>query len=137
MTKARSTTLIIGLALLLAACNRDKVEGGGLQQLRQQRVGEYLVDLLNSTGQLKQGSNQLVLEFRMADNNRLTDPGNVQTELAMPMQGMPEMKTETSLGPSGQPGRYNVTANFAMGGTWRLAVTFGSGRRVQFDLEVP
>ena len=51
----------------------DKVN---LKQIQQQRSGDYVVTLSNETGSLKQGTNNLTLEFRRGD--QLADPGNLE-----------------------------------------------------------
>ena len=48
---------------------------GNLKEIQQQRSGDYVVALLNETGDLKQGPNNLTLEFRRANDNQLADAG--------------------------------------------------------------
>ena len=40
-----------------------------LKQIQQQRAGDYEITLSNETGSLKQGANNLVLEFRKGGHN--------------------------------------------------------------------
>ena len=42
---------------------------------------------LNETGQLKEGPNNFVLEFRRASDKKLVDVGEVQLNTSMPMPG--------------------------------------------------
>lgn len=128
---AAAAAVIVGLAL--TACR-----GGGagdLKQIEQQRVGEYVVTLLNGTGQLQQGQNKLVLEFRQVADMQLVNVGNVQVTLSMP--SMPTMSGAASATPSGTPGRYDVTGDFSMRGMWNLMVAFGQSQHVPFALTVP
>jgi hypothetical protein len=106
----------------------------GLKQIQQQRTGDYVVAVLNDTGDLKQGTNNLTLEFRKATDNQLADVGNVQVQSTMEMKGMSPMMAKTNVTPSGTPGRYNMTADLSMAGAWKTVVTFGGNQKVQFDL---
>ncbi len=125
---------VVTLAVVLTACG-----GGGdtsnLKQIQQQRAGEYLVTLLNETGQLKQGPNKFVLEFRKASDNQLADVGNVQLNSLMPMPGMSPMSGGASATPSGTPGRYQIESDFQMVGTWNFTVKFGNGQQARFALK--
>ncbi|MBA3713642.1 MAG: FixH family protein [Pyrinomonadaceae bacterium] len=127
---------VMSLALVLTACGGS---GGGdtsnLKQIEQQRAGEYVVTLLSKTGQLKQGPNKFVLEFRKASDNQLTDVGNVQLNSLMPMPGMSPMSGGASATPSGTPGRYQVESDFQMVGTWNFTVKFGNGQQARFALK--
>lgn len=128
-----AVTAIAVLGLTLTAC------GGGdtsnLKQIEQQRAGETLVTVLSETGQLKQGPNKFVLEFRRASDNQLVDVGNVQLQSIMPMPGMAPMSGGASATPSGTPGRYNVESDFQMVGTWTFTVRFGNGQQARFALK--
>ena len=128
---------VLALTTVLTACGGSS--GGGdtstLKQIEQQRAGEYLVTVLNETGQLKQGPNKFVLEFRKAADNQLADVGNVQLNSLMPMPGMAPMSGGASATPSGTPGRYTVESDFQMVGTWNFTVKFGGGQQARFSLK--
>lgn len=127
---------VLALTTVLTACGGSS--GGdtsNLKQIEQQRAGEYLVTLLNETGQLKQGPNKFVLEFRKAADNKLTDVGNVQLNALMPMPGMSPMSGGASATPSGTPGRYTIESDFSMIGTWTFTVKFGNNQQARFALK--
>jgi len=126
---------VVALALVLTACGGSGDDTSNLKQIQQQRAGEYLVTLLSETGQLKQGPNKFVLEFRKASDNQLTDVGNVQLNSLMPMPGMSPMSGGASATPSGTPGRYNIESDFQMVGTWNFTVKFGNGQQARFSLK--
>jgi YtkA-like len=90
-----------------------------------------VITLSNETGSLKQGTNNLTVEFRRGD--QLTDPGNVEVKPIMEMKGMGPMLANTKATPSGTPGRYNVTTDLSMAGPWKFMITF-SGGEAEFDL---
>lgn len=126
--------VLSAFALGFVACNRTETEAG-LKQIQQKNSGEYIVTLLNQTGQLQQGSANLVLEFRRAADQQGVDVGQVSIEAAMPMSGMPDMTVDTTVTPAGQPGRYNIGTNFSMAGAYKIIVSFAENQRVQFDVQ--
>ncbi len=126
---------VVALALVLTACGGSGDDTSNLKQIQQQRAGEYLVTLLSETGQLKQGPNKFVLEFRKASDNQLTDVGNVQLNSLMPMPGMAPMSGGASATPTGTPGRYQIESDFQMVGTWNFTVKFGGGQQARFALK--
>ena len=102
-----------------------------LKQIQQQRAGDYVITLSNETGSLKQGANNLTLEFRKGD--QLTDPGNVEVKPMMEMKGLGPMLANTKAAPSGTPGRYDVMTDLSMAGPWKFMVTFAGGE-TEFSL---
>ena len=133
--KSVLTRLSVVLAeFMLVACS----SGGGshLKQVSQQRVGDYVVSLLSESGQLKQGPNKYVMEFRKASDNQLVDVGEIKLNSQMPMPGMAPMIGGASATPSATPGRYNVESNFGMRGMWTFQATFGNNQRVMFQVNV-
>jgi hypothetical protein len=128
----RLSVVLSGLTLV--ACS----SGGGseLKQVSQQRVGDYVVSLLSESGQLKQGPNKYVMEFRRASDNQLLDVGEVKVNSQMPMPGMAPMIGGASVTPSGTPGRYNVESNFGMRGKWTFQALFRDGQRAMFQVNV-
>jgi hypothetical protein len=144
-------TILIGAASLMAACSASEAPSetpapaatlapappapaSTLKEIQQQRTGDYVVAVLNETGDLKQGTNTLTLEFRMASDNQLADVGDVKVESTMAMKGMSPMMAKTNVTSSGTPGRYNIEADLSMAGNWKTVVTFGSKQKVEFDL---
>ena len=124
------------LGLTLTACGGGRDDTSNLKKIDQQRTGDYIVTALNETGQVKQGPNKFVLEFRKASDNKLTDVGNVQLNSAMPMPGMPPMNAGAYATPSGTAGRYNVESDIQMRGKWTFTVMFGNGQRALLSLNV-
>ena len=105
-----------------------------LKQIQQQRSGDYMVSLLNESGQLTQGLNQLTLEFHNA-KHELTAVKNVQITSSMTMPGMAPMVGTASIKPTGTAGRYDLSVDLGTTGQWDVAVTFGDGQKVQFALQ--
>ena len=142
-TKTRLILLTAAAAFVTAGCGSSEptnqasaptqapVSAPQLKQIQQQRSGDYVVALLNESGSLKMGSNNLTLEFRRGD--QLADPGNVQVKPMMEMKGLGPMLANTSATPSATPGRYNVTTDLSMAGPWKFTVTF-TGGETEFNL---
>lgn len=124
------------LGLTIAACKSSSGSTSELKQVAQQRAGDYVVTLLSDTGQLKQGPNKYVMEFRMAADNMLVDVGEVKLGSQMAMPGMAPMIGGAAATPSGTPGRYNVESDFEMRGKWSFQATFGNNQRVMFPINV-
>jgi hypothetical protein len=133
---AALTVVILGLTLTACSKSSGSSSGGELKQVAQQRVGDYVVTLLAEQGQLKQGPNKYVMEFRKASDNQLVDVGEVKLSSRMPMPGMSDMTGGASATPSGTPGRYNIESDFEMRGKWNFQATFGNNQRVMFPVNV-
>lgn len=106
--------------------------GGAAPMKELQRVHSGNVDiaLLSESDALKQGKGSFVLEFR-GPGGQLVDVGTVNIDATMPMAGMAPMFGETVVKASETTGRYEVTSDFGMAGTWRMDVRWngpaGSG----------
>lgn len=125
--KAPVILSMVILAIMSSACDRGTAN---LKQIEQKQSGEYIVTLLNDEGQLKNGRNRLVLEFRKTSDNQLVDVGDVQAVAAM--TGM-NMSSETTIEKTDTPGRYDLNANLSMAGRWDFTVTFAGGQSVRFS----
>ena len=119
----------VAFGMVLTACSKGGEDTSNLKKIDQQRTGDYIVTALNETGQVKQGPNKFVLEFRKASDNKLADVGNVQINSTMPMPGMPPMNAGASATSSGTTGLYNVESDIPMRGKWTFTVMFENGQR--------
>jgi len=79
------------------------------------------VTMFSADGALHQGRNVFSVEFRNAATNALIDVGNVRASAAMTMPGM-AMSGGLQVTTTTQPGRYAVTGEFGMAGTWQLSI---------------
>lgn len=135
----KTATLLVIAILVVFAGALTACSGGdsatAQKEIAKQRSGDYTVLLLSDTGQLKQGENTYTLEFRKISDNSLVDVGEVQASTQMPMPGMPNMIGDTTVTPSGTPGRYTVKSSLQMKGSWTGTFTFGTGQRVQFAIK--
>jgi hypothetical protein len=110
------------LMLLLTACG-DSGQTAQLKELQRVKVGSLSVVLLAPNDSLKQGKSSFVLEFREAGGG-LVDVGMVMVGASMAMPGMAPMFGECTVMPSTTKGRYEVSSNLGMAGTWRLQVAW-------------
>jgi YtkA-like protein len=115
------STVVFVLALLLGSC------GGGqtvqLKELQRVKAGAVNIVLLAPGDSLKQGKGSFVLEFRDASGT-LVDAGNVTVGANMSMPGMAPMLGECIVMASDTKGRYDVSSDLGMAGTWRLQVAW-------------
>jgi hypothetical protein len=99
------------------------VDTDNLKEVATHVVGNVTVVLLNGTGELKQGQNQFVLQFRDPKGEPI-DVGNVQLGSSMSMPSMAPMSGDSEITPFGQTGTYRVKSNFAMSGAWHFTVSW-------------
>lgn len=122
--KKLSVVLVMSVFLLgFAGCGAKKVETTNLKEVAAHVVGNVTVVLLNGTGELKQGQNEFVVQFRDPKGEPI-DVGNVQLGSSMSMPSMAPMSGDSEITPSGQTGTYRVKSNFAMSGAWHFTVSW-------------
>ena len=122
--KKLSVVLVMLFFLLgFAGCGANKVDTENLKEVTTHVVGNVTVVLLNGTGELKQGQNQFVLQFRDSKGQPI-NVGNVQLGSSMSMPSMAPMSGDSEITPSGQTGTYRVKSNFAMSGAWHFTVSW-------------
>lgn len=111
------------LVFSLMGCSGNKVDTGNLKPVDTRSVGKLTIVLLNSTGELKQGQNEFVVQFK-DDKGQLADVGDVQLGSSMSMPSMAPMSGDSELTPTGQIGTYRVKSNFAMSGAWHFTISW-------------
>jgi len=122
--KKSSVVLVMSFFLLgFAGCGTKKVDTENLKEVATHAVGNVTVVLLNGTGELKQGQNGFVVQFRDPKGQPI-DVGNVQLGSSMSMPSMAPMSGDSEITPAGQTGTYRVKSNFAMSGAWHFTVSW-------------
>ena len=96
-----------------------------------QTVNGVTASLLTPNGELKQGNNEVGIEFRDAAGE-LVDVGSVRFELDMNMPGM-QMHAGGAAEPGSAPGQYRVKVNAGMAGDWsaKLSIDGPKGQAQQ------
>lgn len=126
-----SSAFALVLAISLTCCTK---EPENLKEIARQQAGDQVIVLLNEMGKLRPGKNTYFLEVRNASTNQLVDSGNIRINAMMAMTGMAPMTAETEVNPTRTPGRYKITSNFSMAGSWQIFVVLPDGRQIQFNL---
>ena len=119
------TSLAVSMMFVLGlvGCSGSKVDTANLKPVDTRSVGKLTIVLLNSTGELKQGQNEFVLQFK-DDKGQLIDVGDVQLGSSMTMPSMAPMSGDSELTPTGQTGTYRVKSSFAMSGAWHFTISW-------------
>lgn len=132
MFKKISIIIISFLAVLFASCSKDSAN---LKTIQKQSVGDYIVLITSSSGNIQKGTGIFYIEFHTVNGGHLTDAGKVDANAIMHMSGMP-MSTDIAVTPTDKTGRYEAKYDFSMSGTWILEINFNSGMKAQFSLVV-
>jgi hypothetical protein len=115
--------ILMMFALVTAGCNRNKVDITALKPAATRTVGKLTIVLLNKSGELMQGQNEFVVQFK-DDQGQPADVGDVQLGSSMSMPSMAPMSGDSEITPTGQTGIYNVSSNFAMSGAWHFTLSW-------------
>ena len=90
--------------------------------LATQTVNDLTVKLSSPGGQLKNGDNDVLIEFRDGDG-QLVDVGNVKFDMDMNMPGM-QMHSGGTIERTNTPGRYRVKIKIDTSGDWNAKISF-------------
>src|SRR5437660_114935 len=91
-----------------------------------QTINDLTITFSSPGGQLKNGDNDVLIEFRDSSGN-LVDVGNVKFELSMNMTGM-QMHEGANIEPAGAPGRYRAKIKVGMAGDWAGKLSYDGPR---------
>ena len=115
--------IVLTLIFAVAGCRGDKVNLSDLKPAASKSVGKLTIVLLNKSGELMQGQNEFVVQFK-DDQGQPADVGDVQIGSSMSMPSMAPMSGGSELTPTGQTGIYKVTSSFAMSGAWHFTLSW-------------
>jgi len=127
MRKLSVVSMMLFLILGFTGCGAKKVDTENLKEVAAHVVGDVAIVLLNSTGELKQGQNEFVVQFRDPKGQPI-NVGDVQLGSSMSMPSMAPMSGDSEITPTGQTGTYRVKSNFAMSGAWHFTVSWTGPR---------
>ena len=121
----RLSVILAVLALVLGSigCGSNNVDSTNLKTVETRAMGDVTIVLLNKTGELKQGQNDFVVQFRNQQGQPI-DVGDVQFGSSMTMPSMAPMSGESEITSTDQPGTYRVKSNFAMSGAWHFTISW-------------
>ncbi len=123
MKKLSVVFMMLFFVLGLAGCGAKSTSTENLKEVATHAVGNVSIVLLNSTGDLKQGQNQFVVQFRDAKGQPI-DVGTVQLGSSMSMPSMAPMSGDSEITPTGETGTFHVKSNFAMSGSWHFTISW-------------
>jgi YtkA-like protein len=115
--------IVLTFIFAVAGCSGDKVNLSSLKPAATRTVGKLTIVLLNKSGELMQGQNEFVVQFK-DDQGQPADVGDVQIGSSMSMPSMAPMSGDSELTRTGQTGIYKVTSNFAMSGAWHFTLSW-------------
>jgi hypothetical protein len=125
---------LVGIFLIGAACNKTG-SGGNISRgkvIKTATVGNLTATLSNSTGQLTQGDQEVMLDFTDS-SGKPVDVGAVSLNFHMAQMGpMSEMNEATSFTTTGTPGVYRGKVKIEVAGEWQGQLAYegpaGSGK---------
>ena len=117
------TSTLLFFVLGAIGCTSNKVDVQSLKPVTTRSVGDLSIVLLSKTGDLSQGQNDFVIQFRNQQSQPV-DVGEVQLGSSMTMPSMAPMSGASEITPTGQTGTYRVKSNFAMSGAWHFTVNW-------------
>ena len=115
--------IVLTFIFAVAGCSGDKVNLSALKPATSKSAGKLTIVLLNKSGELMQGQNEFVVQFK-DDQGQPADVGDVQIGSSMSMPSMAPMSGDSEITATGQTGIYKVTSNFAMSGAWHFTVSW-------------
>src|SRR5258705_10546589 len=113
MKKLSVVLMILFFVLNLTGCGAKSTSTENLKEVATHAVGNVTVVLLNGTGELKQGQNEFVVQFRDPKGQPI-DVENVQLGSSMSMPSMAPMSGDSEITPAAQTGTNRGKSKFAM-----------------------
>ena len=117
--------IAIGIVVIVAACSSKS--GGSVSTgtvIKTVTVDSLTATLSNATGQLKQGDQEVTLEFTDS-SGKTVDVGALSLNFHMPaMGGMAAMNDAVTFTTTGTPGVYRGTVNIGMAGEWQAQLAY-------------
>src|SRR5260370_19059750 len=101
--------ILLSFIFVLAGCNGDKVDVSSLKPAATKTAGKVTIVLLNKTGELTQGQNEFVVQFK-DDQGQPVDVGDVQIGSYMPMRGIAALSGDARATQTKQTGIYKGTS---------------------------
>jgi YtkA-like len=112
-------TIALGVVLVIGASCGTKTGSNSGKVIKTMPVENLTATLSNSTGQLKQGDQEVMLAFTDS-SGKPVDVGAVSLNFHMPaMGGMAAMNDAATFTTIGTPGSYRGKVNIGMAGEWQ------------------
>lgn len=118
-----ATLTFIATILFIVAC-RNGNSSGGDKVIKSTKSGDMTIAISSSTGELKNGENELMIAFTDA-SGKSVDVGAASLNFHMPAMGsMAEMNDRATLTTTDTPGMYRAQVNIEMAGTWEAQIKY-------------
>lgn len=117
-------TILFLIGALAAACGGDSSSSQS-KVIKSSPIGNNMtVSLMNDTGKLKNGEQELMLEFKDSAG-KTVDVGAASLNFNMPAMGsMAEMNDSATLTTTSTPGVYKGKVKIEMPGEWQAQISF-------------
>src|SRR5258708_16799837 len=102
--------IVLTLIFAVAGCSGDKVNLSALKPAATRTAGKLTIVLLNKSGELMQGQNEFVVQFK-DDQGQPADVGDVQIGSSISMPSMAPISVGSELTPTPQTGNYQLAFN--------------------------
>jgi hypothetical protein len=119
-----ATFLAIAALVIVAACTKSTNNASTGKPIASAPINNLAAALSNSTGQLKQGDQEVTLTFTDA-SGKPVDVGAVSLNFHMPAMGsMTAMNEAVTLTTTRTPGVYSGKVNVPMAGEWQAQLAY-------------
>jgi hypothetical protein len=130
---SRRVAALAVVAALVTACGGPPQST--MRELQHARAGGLEVVLLAPSDALPRGPGFAILEFR-EPSGALVNVGTVKVSATMPHPGAETMVGRSDVKPTPAPGRYEISTDFSMAGSWFFAIEW-EGPRGRGSLRLP
>src|SRR5258707_12121284 len=103
--------IVLTFIFAVAGCSGDKVNLSALKPAASKSAGKLTIVLLNKSGELMQGQNEFVVQFK-DDHGQPADVGDVKIGSRISMPPMAPMSGDSEITATGQTRIYNVPSSF-------------------------
>lgn len=129
--RIRTTFILIAIApilLMLAGCGRSSPSSSNERIIKSTKSGDITISLLNASGEIRSGENELFLLFADASGKPVDMPA-ASLKFHMPAMGsMAEMNDVAALTTTDTRGKFRARVNVEIAGTWEAMISFQGSR---------
>ncbi len=123
-TRTLTISIAVGVAVFILAACGSSGSSGSEKPIKSTKAGDMTVTLASSTGELKNGENELTLIFTDA-SGKTVDVGAASLKFHMVAMGsMAEMNDGATLVTTDTRGRYRAQVTLQVAGTWEAMVAY-------------
>lgn len=122
-----AVSLTIAAALIAAACSQGSAPGAE-KVIKSVRSNDLTIALLNASGEIQSGENELTLSFADSSGKPVDVPA-ASLKFHMPAMGaMAEMNDMAPLTTTDTPGKFHARVSIQVAGSWEAMITFQGTR---------